>query len=516
MNNFQKFTSQIRNQITLILLLNNIFFIIDWWLVDEIFKLTGYWFFASLIVIPVLSLTVLPWISTRYITQPTKLIWQAILHLAPETTSVPAPDLKQAHLGKDLVVSLVSHIYQLASVADTVAKTAEKDQDDLAHDFVATSIPLPLIVLDSENTIVFANQATAQYLKMEQADLVGQNFYSKVDLAFTTEHTFDAWLADAKANKAVASQTWERVRLNRQTEDPSSDPQFDLAAYYNRDNPQHFETMLILFDHTDQYAQDDQAMSFVAIAVHELRTPLTLLRGYIEAFQEELGGKVDPELDGFMKKMSVAASQLSTFVNTILNVSRIENNQLELQLHKESWPDILQSTIETMKPRAEVRGINLELTVDPGLPEVGVDRVSVTEVLNNLIDNAIKYSGTSDRIQIHAYKTNEGNVETTVKDFGVGIPESAVPYIFDKFYRNHRNRAQIGGTGLGLYLAKTIVNAHGGNIWLRSHEGEGTTFGFTILPFTAVAAHDKTSDNGNTDIVRSAHGWIKNHSMYRR
>lgn len=169
-----------------------------------------------------------------------------------------------------------------------------------------------------------------------------------------------------------------------------------------------------------------------------------------------------------------------------------------------------------MKPRAEVRGISLELAIDPDLPEVGVDRVSITEVLNNLVDNAIKYSGGSDRIQIHAYKTNEGNIETTVKDFGVGIPESAVPYIFDKFYRNHRNRAQIGGTGLGLYLAKTIVNAHSGNIWLRSHEGEGTTFGFTILPFAAVADSDKTSDNGNTDIVRSAHGWIKNHSMYRR
>ncbi len=516
MNNFQKFTSQIRNQIIFILLLNNVIFLLDWWLVDEFFKLTGYWFFLALLVVPILSLTIIPWLSTRYITQPTKLIWQAILHLAPDTSSVPAPDLKQAHLGKDLVVSLVSHIYQLASVADTVAKTAEKDDANLSHDFVATSIPLPLIVLDKDNVIVFANPAASKYLQQDQADLTGQNFYSKVDLAFTSEHTFDAWLQDAKANKAVATQTWERVRLNREVEDPEKEPQFDLAAYYNRDNPQNFETMLVMFDHTDQYAQDDQAMSFVAIAVHELRTPLTLLRGYIEVFQEELVGKVDPELQGFMKKMGVAASQLSTFVNTILNVSRIENNQLELQLHKESWPAIIQTTMDTMQSRAEVRGIHLELEIDPDLPEVGVDPVSVSEVLTNLIDNAIKYSGTSDRIQIHAYKTNEGNVETTVKDFGVGIPESAVPYIFDKFYRNHRNRSQVGGTGLGLYLAKVIVNAHSGNIWVRSHEGEGSTFGFTVLPYTAVAGDTKTSDNGNTDIVRSAHGWIKNHSMYRR
>ncbi|MGF7228371.1 MAG: ATP-binding protein [Candidatus Saccharibacteria bacterium] len=519
MNNFQKFTSQIRIQIVLMVLLNNLLFIADWWLVSKVFDLTGYWFFASLIIVPLLSVTIIPWIGTRYITQPTKLIWQAILHLAPDTSSVPAPDLKTAHLGKELVMSLVSHVYQLASVAETVSKTAEKDQADINHEFVANSLPLPLMILDKQNVIVFANQATASYLKQTREDIVGQNFYSKVDMAFTNEHTLDAWLQEAKANKAVASQTWERVRLNiagQADEDPSAQPQFDLAAYYNRDNPNGFETMVVMFDHTNQYAQDDQAMSFVAIAVHELRTPLTLLRGYIEAFQEELGGKVDPELDGFMKKMAVAASQLSSFVNTILNVSRIENNQLELQLHKESWADILQSAISTMQPRAEVRGIHLALEIDPDLPEVGVDRVSITEVLNNLIDNAIKYSGTSDKIMVHAYKTNDGNVETTVKDFGVGIPQSAVPYLFDKFYRNHRNRAQIGGTGLGLYLAKVITTAHGGNIWIRSQEGEGSTFGFTVIPFAQVADSTKTSDNGSADIVRSAHGWIKNHSMYRR
>ena len=516
MDNLQKFTSQIRNQIIFILLLNNIFFVVDWWIVEEVFKLTGYWFFASLVIVPVLSLTIIPWLSTRYITQPTKLIWQAVLHLAPETTSVPAPDLKQAHLGKELVLSLVSNIYQLASVADTVAKTAEKDQSSLNHDFVAGSLPLPLFILNKDNAIIYANPAAAQYIKHEREDIIGQNVYSALDMAFTTEHTFDRWLADAKANKAVANQTWERVRLNSNPENPNEDPQFDLAAYYNRDNPQGYETMLVMFDHTNQYAQDDQAMSFVAIAVHELRTPLTLLRGYIEAFQDELSGKLDPELDGFMKKMGVAASQLSTFVNTILNVSRIENNQLELQLHKESWGSIVQSAVDAMQARAEVRGIHIELQVDDGLPDVGVDRVSITEVLNNLIDNAIKYSGSSDRIVVHTYKTNESLVETTVKDFGVGIPESAVPYIFDKFYRNHRNRSQVGGTGLGLYLAKVIIGAHGGNIWVRSQEGDGATFGFTVLPYSQVADDRKTSDNSSKDIVRSAHGWIKNHSMYRR
>jgi signal transduction histidine kinase len=100
-----------------------------------------------------------------------------------------------------------------------------------------------------------------------------------------------------------------------------------------------------------------------------------------------------------------------------------------------------------------------------------------------------------------------------VKDFGVGVPTSVVPNLFTKFYRDHRNRAQIGGTGLGLYLSKAIVNAHGGEIWLRTKEGEGSTFGFTVLPYDKLADEKKKDGEG---ITRSAQGWIKNHSLYRR
>jgi two-component system sensor histidine kinase VicK len=86
--------------------------------------------------------------------------------------------------------------------------------------------------------------------------------------------------------------------------------------------------------------------------------------------------------------------------------------------------------------------------------------------------------------------------------------------LFSKFYRDHHNRAQIGGTGLGLYLSKAIVSAHGGNIWIKSKEGQGTTVGFSLLPFDQLASEQK--DAATKEITRSAHGWIKNHSLYRR
>jgi signal transduction histidine kinase len=86
--------------------------------------------------------------------------------------------------------------------------------------------------------------------------------------------------------------------------------------------------------------------------------------------------------------------------------------------------------------------------------------------------------------------------------------------LFTKFYRDYHNREHVGGTGMGLFLSKAIVDAHGGNIWVRSREGQGTTFGFTLVPYTELADEQKKSDNA--DITRTAHGWIKNHSLYRR
>jgi len=206
-------------------------------------------------------------------------------------------------------------------------------------------------------------------------------------MSFPSEDTFDKWLKDVKSRNATASRSWERVRLNVRDNHPTR--LFDLATYYNKDNSQKIETMLVLFDHTKQYSQDEQAVSFIALSVHELRTPLTLLRGYIEVFEEELAGKVEPELMDFMSKMSASAQQLMAFVNNILNVARIDDDQLELQLQSEDWATVLKSAITNIALRAKVRGISIECNIADKLPAVGVDRISISEVLNNVVDNAV-------------------------------------------------------------------------------------------------------------------------------
>ena len=182
---------------------------------------------------------------------------------------------------------------------------------------------------------------------------------------------------------------------------------------------------------------------------------------------------------------------------------------------KKKWENVLRSTLETLNLRAQVHGKQIVLQLQSNLPTVAIDRITISEVIINLIDNAIKYSNKSNRIIVRSYVGNNGMVETTVQDFGIGIPANIIGNLFEKFYRNHRSRAQVGGTGLGLYLSKSIVTAHGGQIWVQSKENEGSTFGFSLVPYTQLAAELKKSDN-KEDITRIAHGWIKNHSFYRR
>ncbi len=512
MNNLDQVTQKIRSRLFVVITGLNFGIIAIMWAIMQFTSLNSIVAAAAAALIGILAALLIAKPTSQWTVQPLDALWKVILHLSPSEHGVATPDVEKLKLGRELVVSLTAQIYQLADVASKSKASSMVEGQNLSHSFIAQNLPLPFLVLDATETIQFANQAAADYIGETVANMVGKNVYLLMDMSFPSEDTFDTWLKASKASSATSTSNWERVRLNVRENHPTR--LFDMAAYYNKDNTQKMETMLVLFDHTKQYSQDDQAISFVALSVHELRTPLTLLRGYIEVFEEELEGKIDADLAGFMQKMSAQTQQLTAFVNNILNVARIEEDQLQLRLQSEDWGTVLKSAIEGLSIRAKVRGIDLQCVVAPDLPAVGIDRISVHEVLNNLIDNAIKYSGDSKIIKVDAHMNQEGLVETTIQDFGLGISSGVLPNLFTKFYRDHRNRAQIGGTGLGLYLSKTIVTAHGGNVTVNSREGQGSTFGFTLVPYAQLTEELKQSEN--KEIVRGAHGWIKNHSLYRR
>ena len=511
MNNYKKLLGQVRNYLFGLLVAGNILVVAVLVVILKASDAEEPLIIATAILLAsICASIIIATVAVRRVMEPLRLLQDAILHVSPERRGTAAPDLEKAHtLGKELLTSLTMQVYQIASSVNPTDKT--NNAVSLAP-VIANNLPVPMFVMDKTSTIIFANDAAAKYLKRPASEIVGQNLYSILDLSFPTDDTFDHWLDDCRANKATDSHTWEHAHLK--LPDEKKTLQLDISAHFSKGDSAQAETILTLFDRTASYTQDEQGVNFVALAVHELRGPLTLLRGYIDVFEEELDGKLTPELTDFMNKMQVSGQQLTTFVNNILNVSRLEADQLVLQLSEQKWEDIVKGAVADLNLRAQVHGKSIECDFAPNLPMAGVDRVSIYEVLSNLLDNAIKYSDKGQKIYVKSVLTKEGVIETTVQDTGVGIPTNVLPNLFEKFYRSHRTQSQVGGTGLGLYLSKAIIEAHSGHIWIRSKEGEGTTVGFTIQPYVMVAHKLKSSDNN--DIVRGAHGWIKNHSLYRR
>ncbi len=502
----------------LIIVLNAALGIVFWFLLNKVPFLID----ATLVsFVWVLLIMLLTFISTHLILKfsfnPLKKLSDIIVFTGHNNRTGSPPKIENSNVAKDLLTTLAQQVYDLASMSAQGKELGTSDSHVAVEQLESSSqgvldmMSIPVIGLADGQVVTIVNRAACAYLGKESDEIIGKPIYDSAVLSFSGGKTLESWIDDSRKSAAVALFTWEKVRLI----DPDGKPlkQFNLSARFTNENPTGTETILAIFDRSDQYKLDDAEVGYVALAVHELRTPMTALRGYIEVLEDELGPTLTPELNTFLRKMKASAQQLTAFVSNILNVARIEENQLVLKLQRQEWKQIVARAMDDLELRAHVYGKELVVDIAEGLPEVGVDRISIHEVLNNLVDNAIKYSGTEKKIIIKSTLNSDGFIETSVQDFGIGIPQAVMPDLFQKFYRSYKSRVQISGTGLGLYLCKAIITAHGGNIWVNSKEGEGSVFSFTILPFDKLKYEQV---DGQDAIMREAHGWIKNHNMTRR
>jgi signal transduction histidine kinase len=437
--------------------------------------------------------------------KPVQILADVISYASHPTSNLKQPEFNNLGSSRELIESLTRQIYDMASSnnANNTISTADATAPLL------NNFGIPMIGLNSQAMIVAANKSAGDYIGLSTENMLNKPIFDILKLSFQDDDTLERWLQSASTQSVTNTKQWERVK---HTIDDDSVKHFDMIASYSQGSASGVETYIAFFDKTTLYAQEEQEISFVALAVHELRTPLTIMRGYIEVFEDELGESLNDELKDFMFKMQASAQQLTAFVSNILNVARIEEDQLAVKLREENIPELLKTAIADLQLRASIYGKKIELSVDESIPTVGIDRISIHEVVNNLVENAIKYSGESKNIVVRCGVNNDGMVEVSIQDFGIGIPASVMPQLFKKFKRSHKSRIQVVGTGLGLYISKALINAHGGNIWVRSKEGEGSIFSFTVLPFSQISAEQQTGEDG---IIRGAHGWIKNHSLYR-
>ncbi|OUC06367.1 histidine kinase, partial [Litorilinea aerophila] len=208
---------------------------------------------------------------------------------------------------------------------------------------------------------------------------------------------------------------------------------------------------------------------------HDLRTPLSVILGYTEALSEaKLPGS--PEI---YEVMHAEAQHLSRLIDDLRTLSLADAGELPL-FREETEPGALLSRVAmAQRPQAEQRGVTLTVRQEASLPTIQVDPERMVQVLGNLVGNALRYTPAGGTIELAAYPT-AGGVVLQVRDTGSGIDPEDLPYIFERFYRGDKARHENGESGLGLAIAKSLVEAHGGTIQVESTPGEGTTFRITL------------------------------------
>ncbi len=213
---------------------------------------------------------------------------------------------------------------------------------------------------------------------------------------------------------------------------------------------------------------------FVANVSHELRTPLTSLKGLIETLQD---GAIDDMAarDRFLGVAADETDRLIRLVNDLLLLSRVDSDALVLRRSAVHLPALISAVIAQLSPQAEVQGINIQVAADADMPSIQADSDRLTQVLLNLLDNAIKYSPSGGVVTV-TVKTEGQWVQIEIQDRGMGITAQDLPRIGERFYRADRARSRAqGGSGLGVAIARALIERHGGTLHLDSQPGQGTT-----------------------------------------
>jgi two-component system sensor histidine kinase BaeS len=211
---------------------------------------------------------------------------------------------------------------------------------------------------------------------------------------------------------------------------------------------------------------------------HELRTPLTAIKGSMEGLVDG----VLPATPETYQQIHAEADRLARLVDDLQELSRVEAGAYPLDIRPVEVPALVQTTLNQFASQAGVKGIELRADVQAGLSPVMADRDRITQVLTNLVGNALQYTPTGGQVTLRASRTQSG-IQFSVVDTGIGIPAQHLEHLFTRFYRvdKSRSRQAGGGSGIGLTIARHLVEAHGGRIWGESDgEGKGSTFSFTL------------------------------------
>ncbi len=225
-------------------------------------------------------------------------------------------------------------------------------------------------------------------------------------------------------------------------------------------------------------ALDETKDEFISMASHQLRTPLTSVKGYLSMVIEGDAGQVTDKQRKLLNQAFTSSQRMVYLIADLLNVSRLRTGKLVMQSSPTDLAEVVKGEVEQLSETAKLKNLTLTYKKSATFPMLLLDETKLRQVIMNLIDNAIYYTPSGGTIAVEL-KSDKANVYFTVKDTGLGVPKSEQSHMFSKFYRaKNAQRARPDGTGLGLFMAKKVINAQGGTMLFESVENKGSTFGF--------------------------------------
>ncbi len=341
---------------------------------------------------------------------------------------------------------------------------------------VVDSVADALVLMSPNGRFSIVNRAFEEMLGVPAEEVRGhtlEGVSAMFDKAFPALKNMHDSVADAASDRErqfsqVLKQEWPEPR------DLSlfSTPVFSDDEYLGR--------LYVFRDITREREVDRMKTEFVSMVSHELRTPLTSIKGFTDLILDGDAGEVDEEQREYLEIVQKNADRLLGLINDLLDISRIESGRIHLKIEPVSLQEIVSLVVATMQPQLETKDQPLSVEIDPAASRVMGDRDKLVQVLTNLVSNAHKYSPEGRPIRIEVTRQN-GFAHVAVIDKGFGISTEDQAKLFTRFFRVENSLTrEIGGTGLGLNIVKSIVELHGGGISVVSRPGAGSTFAFTV------------------------------------
>jgi two-component system sensor histidine kinase NblS len=419
-------------------------------------------------------------ISSLAVLLNTYLITRNLSHIVEGVKRVSIGEFGYRVLSKDLWGEVKQLVEAFNDMSARLRQYEERNIDQLTYErnkleAVLLSIANGVVVCDRCDEIVIINNAALDMLNVSSNEIIGLRI-----LEYRDDKGQKCFESVIKRFKDTPLEFLEReplitqLAISNRTFKVITSPIFDFHQEY-------LGYTVILHDITKETEIDKMKSDFISNVSHELRTPVTVLRSYVDTlahYGEEFDEETKKE---FMLTIDDHVSRLNEMVNNILDFSRLEKEEIELDLDLNDIVPIIELTAKSIEKLADDKNITISKAFESDLPKVYINAESIEKVMRNLLSNAIKYTPEGGRIKMKVEIDRSGEkLEVAVIDTGVGISEEDIPKLFNRFYRVENKVHTETGTGIGLEIVKKAIEKHHGEVFVESEVGKGSTFGFRI------------------------------------